>query len=85
MRSRHAVAQPAAVGEQPDQPAAKRVERRVVARLLVLQRSYDVFGPGLDLLRERPVGVVEERPVEERAVRHQSPSKTGRSFLAKAS
>ena len=85
MRSGHAIAQPSALGEQADEPAAERIERRVVMRLLVLQRRDDVRGPRLDLFRERAVRVVEERPVEERAVRHQSPSKTGRSFLAKAS
>ena len=85
MRFGHAIAQPAALREQFDEPAAERIERRVVVRFLVLQRRDDVPGPPFHLFRERTVRVVEERPVEERAVRHQSPSKTGRSFFAKAS
>ena len=77
--------QPSAAGERGHEPTAKRVQRRVAGGLFGFQRRDLGFGPAVDLFGEAAMVPVEERPVEEAAVRHQSPSKTGRSFLAKAS
>src|SRR5829696_8606740 len=73
---RHAVAQPAAVAELAHQRSALRVD------VVAMSRREFAAAPRLELLGELPVAIVEERPVEEGAIRHQSPWNTGFCFAA---
>ena len=68
------------VAQRPDQPAAAAVDI-----LLVDQAVQCPVGEALDLIGQRPMRGLEERPVEEAAIGHQSPSNTGFCFAAKAS
>ena len=85
MSRRDAMAQPAAVGKDRDEMPAAGIERRLAHRLDMFQRHDLLPGPIFQRVGERAVLVFEEGPVEETAVGHQSPSKTGRRRLAKAS
>ena len=66
--------------QRRDQPAAAAVD------VLLVDQAFELpGGKALDFLGERPMRGLEERPVEEAAIGHQSPSNTGLRLLAKAS
>ena len=74
-----AVLQEACIAERCHQMTAGCVRVRMVN--MSQMRSC----PDLQFFSETPVLFFEERPVEERFIRHQSPSNTGFSFFTKAS
>jgi hypothetical protein len=66
--------------KRPDQPATAAV------CVPFVDQAFDLaLGEALDLVGQRPMLGLEERPVEEAAIGHQSPSNTGARLAAKAS
>src|SRR5690349_14445302 len=79
MGDRNAIAEPAAVTELADEGAAFGVD------VVAMGFSQVRFAPVFKVRRQLPVRIVEERPIEEGAISHQSPSNSGVRFAAKAS